>query len=194
MFITATEVTIYSNISASAATIAANSWIDIAEERLSLITNNYWLTDLDIQTQVTFTASSGAVLASINASGQNFTAEGFAANDIINVYNSWRNDGYYQVSSISTSTLSLISGSVVVDELSGASVLISMVQFPQSLKYVLAQMIKYDYDDRKAQAANIQSRSLGPWSETYKTGAAVTFGYPDEIVAALGPYTILRVI
>lgn len=193
MFITATEVTVYSNISASAATIAANNWIEIAEERLNLLTHNYFQTDLDLRCAVTFTASSGATLANINAEGQNFSTEGFADNDIILVHNSYRNDGYYQVNSVSTSTLSLISGSVLTDELSGASVLLSVTNFPTSLKFTLAQMIKYDYDDRKLNS-NIQSRSLGPWSESYKTNAGANFGYPDEIIAALGPYTIASVI
>ena len=164
MFITATEVTVLSNISASAATITAGGYIEIAEEKLNMITNNYFQTAIDVQGAMTFNATARTIIGS----GINFTSEGFAAGDIVMIYGSYRNDKYVEIDSISTSTLTCVSGTTLVDELSGESILISLVDFPNALKYTLAQMVKYDYDDRRAVAQNVKSRNLGPWSETFK--------------------------
>lgn len=193
MFITATEVTQLSNISASAGSIT-DTWIDTAEDRLNLITNNYFVTNMYTQSGITFTASSGSALAYITTDGDNWSSYGFADGDIIHIGHSYRNDGYYQVSTVGTSTMTLVSGSVVQDELSGASIIVSVTNFPRSLKYTLAQMIKYDYDDRRAQAQNLRSKSLGPWSETYTAGDSGFYGYPQDIIAALDTFTITRVV
>lgn len=193
MFVTATQVTVWTNISASAATITASGLIEIAEERAELMTNNQFLTDLYLQTGMTFNATDRTVIAS----GGNFANEGFIAGDKIYIYNSYRNDGYYEIDSVSTSTLTLVTGSTVTDELSGRSIMISVVNYPESLKYTISQMVKYDTDDRIASGANLKSKKLGPWSETYKEDTSdfgQTWGYPQEIVNALANYTVLRVM
>jgi len=191
MFITATEVTILSSISASAATITASGLIPMAEDKLNRITYNYFETEMDIQSGMVFNATARTIVST-----GNFVTQGFLASDKILVYGSYRNDGYYEVSSVATTTLTLVTGSTVVDELSGQSIFISVVDFPESLKITLAQMIKYDYDDRKNKSADLVSKRLGPWSETYKTPTSEknTFGYPEEITAALASYTIARLM
>ena len=191
MFITPTEVTVYSNISATAGTIAAGTWIEDAEERLGLITNNYFQTGIDVQSDLTFNATA----LTINASGINFTTEGFKADDIIYIYGSYRNDKYVKISTVSSSTLTCVTGTTIVTELSGASILLSVCQFPNALKYTLAQMVKYDYDDRTANAQNLKSHSLGPFSETFTDQSdnnIQTYGYPGDIIGQLAPYSVVR--
>ena len=80
----------------------------------------------------------------------------------------------------------------MVSELSGASILVSMVAWPDSLKYTAAQMVKFDYDDRPKRAAGLASQSLGPRSESYtETGV---YGYPTDILGMLDQYRIARLM
>jgi hypothetical protein len=52
-------------------------------------------------------------------------------------------------------------------------------------------MLKYDYDDRGKRAAGVNSRSLGPFSESYGT---ISFGYPDDILAPFDNYRVARLM
>ena len=107
------------------------------------------------------------------------------------VYDSYRNDGYYTISTVSAATMTLATGSTVVDELSGRSVVISVVKWPLEVKRTAALMIAWDYDVRPKRSAGIQSHSLGPFSETYTQGGEN--GYPLDLLASL-PLPIARVL
>jgi hypothetical protein len=188
--LTATEVTVYSNISASAATITTSGLIQVVQERVCMLTNNYFLTDLDVQDSVTFNATARTIVADT----ADYNAYNFLAADDIMVYGSYRNDGVFTLASVSTSTLTVISGQTVVDELSGASVLVSVVKWPVPVKQAAALMIAYDYDARPKKSANIKSHSLGPFSETFTSGEEDQYGYPRSITDALTPYRIARLM
>jgi len=188
--ITATQVTIYSNISASAATITSSGLISVVQERINWICNNYWTTDLYVRGAVTFAATA----ATITMSGTTWAANGFAAGDEIYVYHSYRNDGYYTVSSLSTSVLTITSATSVVAELSGLSVLISVVQWPRDLLQTAARMVAYDYDTRPGRSPGVQSVRLGPWGETYAKEANGEFGYPEDILSPLYSHRIVRLM
>jgi len=183
MILTATEVTIYSNISASVATIIAKQLIPIAQEKVVMKLNNYFVTDLYLQGSVTFDGST-------IVSEDNFDDKNFTGSDDIYIYNSYRNDGYYTLSSVDGCTLNLASGYSVIDELSGRSVLISVVKWPLEVKSLVAQMIAYDYDIRP-KMRGLTSRSLGPLSESY--GTLDEDGYPKSITDGLSKYYIARV-
>lgn len=190
MFITATEVTVLSNISVTAATIVSGGYIEMAEERLNYITNNYFQSRINVQSGLTFNATARTIIAE----GVVWSDQGFAANDIVYLYNSYRNDGYKKVLTVSGSTMTCVTGTTLISELSGQSILVSMVQFPNSLKYTLAQMIKYDVDDRQKTSLNLKSRTLGPWSETYQSSSDTNsrnYGYPEDIMGQLAPWTII---
>lgn len=186
--LTATDVTVLTNISASVATIIASGLVDQVTNRINEICNNYFTTDLYLQGTVTFNATALTVVSS----GGDFAAEGFAAGDEVYIYRSYRNDGYYDVASVTTATLTLASGSTVVDELSGRSVYVSVVRWPASLKQTAAEMVAWDLEGKREHTPGVRSRSLGPWSESYEeTG---TQGYPASIIEALRSYTIARVM
>ena len=108
------------------------------------------------------------------------------------LYNSYRNDGYYTISSVTTTTITIASTGSVVTELSGASILVSLVAWPDALKYAAAQMVKFDYDDRPKRAAGLASQSLGPRSESYTDVGA--YGYPTDILGMLNQYRIARLM
>lgn len=187
--VTATEVTIYTDISCSAGTTTLTLLIPIVQERINNITNNYFVTDQYINGFFTFASASGTITASVN-----WDEYGFAANDEIYIYNSYRNDGYKTVGSVTTTVLTVSSADSVTAELSGRTILISVVKWPNALKYIAAQMVKYDYDDRPEQVAGVKSYSLGPYSVTNASSApgGTPYGYPKELIDGLTSYTIAR--
>jgi hypothetical protein len=186
--VTATEVTIYSNISASAATIASSGLISMVQDRINLITNNYFVSNkIYLQGAFTFAPSDTIV------STTNLETEGFASGDEIYLYNSYRNDGYKVTSTISSGTITLATGSTVVSEKSGASILVSLVQWPTVLKQIAARMVAYDYDVRSTVQAGVRSESLGPASKTYAIDSN-SYGYPNDIIEDLRPFTMVRLM
>lgn len=176
--VTATQVTIYSNISCSAATITSSGLIPMVQARIVAITNNNFLSDISIQGPCTFSTSTLTVI------GSNLPGAGFASGDEIYVYGSYRNDGYKTVSGISTSAFNVTTDTT--DELSGASVLISLVQWPLLAQDIASQFVAYDYDVRPTRSAGVKSRSLGPWSESYSESIG-QFGYPQDLIDKLIP-------
>jgi len=186
--ITADDLALYSNLSATASTVAAGL-IPVIQDRVTMMTNNYFLTDLSLQDEVTFSSAARTIVA-----GSSFAGEGFAASDDIFVYNSYRNDGYYTVQSVSTVTLTLTSASSVVAELSGRSVLITVVKWPTAVKQTAALMVEYDYTTRPKHSGNVKSHTLGPFSETFTSGDEDHYGYPRKITDALVPYRVARLM
>ena len=187
--ITTTQCSQYSNISASAATIVASGLIPVVQENITMMTNNYFLTDLDLQDAMIFNATARTIVA-VNS----WETYNFLADDDIFVYNSYRNDGYYTVNTVSTKTITLATGATVVAELSGRSILVSVVKWPVAVQRVAALMVAYDYDIREKSAANIKSHSLGPFRETFTDGEKDEWGYPLKITNMLTDYKIARLM
>ena len=190
--VTATEVTQYTDISASAGTIATSGYIEIVQERINQICNNWFLSDMYLNSTLTFDASAGTMVATAS-----WEDEGFVAGDEVYIYGAYRNDGYKLVGTVSGTTLTLASGYSVVSEPSGRSILVSVVQWPNALKYLAAQMVKYDYDDRAEAVPGVASKTLGPYSISYRGASSSgdnsgAFGYPRDLVDALAPWTIAR--
>jgi len=188
MILTATEVTEYSNISCTAGTITSKKLIDTVQARLTMMLNNYFLTDLEVTDTMTFNATARTIVSD----STEFDDYNFLAGDDIYVYGSYRNDGYYTIGSVTTTTLTLASGASVVDELSSATIMVSVVRWPQDVKQAAALMCAYDYDTRTDVSANVKSRSLGPWSESYTDGEKDEYGYPKKLTAPIDYYRIAR--
>jgi hypothetical protein len=191
--LTATDVTVYSSISASAATIAASGLIAAVQDRIVAICNNTFTTDLDLQSTVTFNATA---LTVVTTGGEAWADWGFVDGDEVYIYRSYRNDGYYTVTSVSGSVMTLVTGSTVVDELSGRSVMVSVVKWPSDLKPTAARMVAYDYDTRPTQTPGLRSKSLGPWSESYggAGGATGAYGYPEDLLEPLYDHRMARLM
>ena len=191
--VTATQITSYTDISASAGTITASGLIPIVQERINYLTNNYFVSDrIYYQGNINFNATDYTMTAS-----SNLEEIGFLSGDELYLYGSYRNDGYCNAESISAETITIASSkSVIVEQPSGASILISLVKWPEAIKYVAAQMVKYDYDDRAAAAVDVVSETLGPHSITYNRGESVkgSWGYPKALLDSLAPYTIARLM
>jgi len=186
--VTAAEVANYTDISGSVASIVSSGLIPVVQERINDYCNNMFVSeDIRLQDEMVFTSA-----ATVTAgTGNNWESKGFKDGDEIYIYNSRRNDGYYTVTSVTTVVMTLGTGTVT-DEYSGASILVSLVDWPASLAFTAAQMVKYDYDDRPTRAAGLRSQSLGPRSESY--GEVGAFGYPTDILGMLDQFRVARLM
>lgn len=192
--VTADEVVLLTNISATAGTITSSGLIPIVQEKINFITNNFFTTEINNSGSMTFDATAKTIVST-----NDFAVDGFAASDEIYINGSYRNDGYKSVLTVATTTMTLATTETVYNEISGANVIISLVKWPTSLKHVAAQMVAYDYDTRKNREQGLTSRTLGPFSETYEGsarnssgGSGSAFGYPVAIMAQLEKFSILR--
>jgi len=192
--LTASEVSIYApNITATAGTIIAGNYIQIIQDRICLITNNYFTSDeLSIQSTVTFDATAGT----ITLDAEYWENYGFKANDDFIIYGSYRNDGVKTIDSLSNTILTVASSSSVIKEdfnnNSGSIIYFSVVQWPVAIKQIAALMIQYDTDFRDKNSAGIKNRRLGPYSETFADAKEDEYGYPAKLTNKLEPYTIAR--
>jgi len=196
--VTATQITSYTDISASAGTIIASGLIPIVQERINWITNNFFTSNkVYYQGNIDFTAAADTLSA-----GSNLEELGFLSGDEFYLYNSYRNDGYYTAESVSEYTITIASSeSVIAEQPSGANIMISLVDWPDAIKYVAAQMVKYDYDDRSSVNPDASAETLGPHSITYNTGnrtsknsSGSAWGYPQKLIDSLAPYKIVRLL
>ena len=186
--LTTSEVLAFTDITATAGTIVSRKYIEEVQERIVLKTNNYFVTDLYLQDYMDFYASNNSIIA-VNS----FEDENFAAGDDIYIYHSYRNDGYFTISTVSGTTLVLTSAASVVEELSGRSILVSVVKWPLEIKKIAANMVCFDHDFRPGRATGLKSRTLGPLIESYFGETEVdSDGYPVSITRGLSKYTIAR--
>lgn len=192
MICTATQVTVWTSITASAATIISKEMIEIVQERILLITNNYFTSDVvAIQDTMDFNATNNTIILD----GNKWEEFGFKNGDDILIYSSLRNDGVKTISSISNYTATITSAYSVIDESfstnDGPVISILMIHWPKDVQHIAADMIYYDNDLRNKKSAGIRSRSLGPLSESYSDDSGY-FGYPVEIINKLDQYKLVR--
>ena len=191
--VTATQITSYTDISASAGTITASGLIPIVQERINWITNNFFTSNkVYYQGNIDFTAAADTLTA-----GTNLEELGFLTGDEFYLYNSYRNDGYYTAETVSEYTITIASSeSVIAEQPSSASIMINLVDWPDAIKYIAAQMVKYDYDDRGERSIGVVSESLGPYSTSYGTAGfnKQPYGYPQELIDSLTAYKIARLL
>lgn len=192
MIISATECTIYSNITASAATILTNNLIPIVQTRLTMMLNNYFATAIEIESTATFDTSA----RTITLDSANWVDYGFLAGDDVMIYRSLRNDNVVTIASLSNTVAVLTSSCSVVGEsfLNNSSRMITFnrINWPLDVKAVAAKMCAYDYDVRDSVSSNIKSRSLGPLSETFTDGESDEYGYPKKLTGILEQYRLMR--
>ena len=191
--VTAAEVVLYTDITTSATAITTLGIIPIVQERINWITNNWFTSDkVYYQGNIDFTAAADTLSAQ-----SNLEEIGFLTGDEFYLYNSYRNDGYYTAETVSEKTITIASSeSVIAEQPSGASIMLSLVDWPEAIKYIAAQMVKYDYDDRGDRTIGVVSETLGPHSIGYGTAGfnKQPYGYPQELIDGLTAYTITRLL
>lgn len=133
-------------------------------------------------------ASFEATAKTVTARASNFASAAFAGGQDFLIEGSYLNDGYYEISSVSTSTLTILSGYSFVGaaagthdfktEATGASIYFAVATWPGDIKPIVASMIQYDYQER------------GQYKDTEGGEALGEYGYPRSILRALSSYTI----
>lgn len=121
-------------------------------------------------------------LVTISDSDALFIECKFTPGTQIVVEGSLYNDGVYEISSLTAGSLTLATGSGLIDEAAGECITITMVNYPKSLKLDIAQMVAYAMN--KAGKEGIQSESLGDYSVTFMDATS----YPLSILNRLKPY------
>jgi hypothetical protein len=76
----------------------------------------------------------------------------------------------------------------VASEISGASIVIGVVDWPRGIKPIVANMLRYDMDVRPV-LKGVSSESIGDYSVTYTSGGG-GYGYPADIMYGLSIYQI----
>jgi hypothetical protein len=195
MVVSATQVTLWTSITASVNTILSKNYIDIVQERISLITNNYFTSDdLSLEATVLFNSTARSITLDGNAYWENY---GFQAGDDFLVYRSWRNDGVYTINSLSNDVLIVISSQSVINERfnnnNGPTIYFSVIKWPKDIQSIACEMIYFDSEIRPEVSANVKSNSFGPFSETY-TVDSDNYGYPKNIIDKLDKYCIARLM
>jgi hypothetical protein len=132
-------------------------------------------------------ASFEATAKTVTARASNFASAGFAAGQDFLVFGSYLNDGYYEIDSVSTSALTILSaysfsGAAAGThefkaEATGASIFFAVATWPRDIKPIVASMIQYDYQER------------GQYKDTEGSQALGEYGYPQSILRALVDYT-----
>ena len=133
--------------------------------------------------EATFDASS----LTVTARGSNFASAQFTANQDILIAGSYLNDGFYEVSAVSTSTLTILTSysftgaatatHTFADEATGASISFGVIKWPNGIKPVVASLIQWDYQQR------------GQWQDSPSGEGWGEYGYPIELLRGLQPYT-----
>lgn len=195
MIVSATQVTLWTSITASVNTILSKNYIDIVQERIFLITNNYFTSDdLSLEATVLFNATTRSITLDGNAYWENY---GFQTGDDFLIYRSWRNDGVYTINSLSNDTLVVISSQSVINERfnnnNGSTIYFSVIKWPKDIQSIACEMIYFDSEIRPEVSANVKSNSFGPFSETY-TIDTDNYGYPKNIIDKLDKYCLARLM
>lgn len=176
--ITLTETTTLLGLTTSAHNSIISTLIPEVQQRVAEICNFSFQNGIYIHTAVNWDTTNNA----ITLSSGSFLTSGFATSDDIYLSGSYRNNGYHKCGTVSADTMVIASATTIVDELSGASVIIAAVTWPRGIKPIVALMIKYDYEARPSLGGKT-SESIGDYSVSYAGGGL--YGYPDDIIRGL---------
>lgn len=151
------------------------------------ITNNYFL-DTNIRYNSNTISFSSTVVSStpiytIQDSNSMFITEYLEKATDINITGSKYNDGNYSVDSVTSNSITLNSNynTSLTTESSGNDVYITRVNYPKSIKLILANMIKYRM--QKNLGDGIKSKKIDDYSVTYDS--INKGGYPKSIISSL---------
>ena len=126
----------------------------------------------------------------ITTTDEGFTEDNFKANMDIYVVGSLLNDGFYNLNAVSSTVMTLQATDALQDEITSAQdtiVTITQVKWPESIKPVVANMLRYDIITRMTRTG-VKSERIGNYAATYFGASGM--GYPDDILSGLYMYQI----
>jgi len=120
----------------------------------------------------------------------NNTLDSFFPNDTIQIIDSKRNDGLYDVVSATASQM-VVDAEFVLIGASEGSILIYSLMFPSGLRAVASRMAVYDVFARST--GGLSSESIGSYSYTKETTSILGVGYPSDVVSGIKIYKRPRI-
>lgn len=157
----------------------------VEAEVLEYCNNTFLHSSIYFSGDIVCSVTAGPVYSFTCSDGGMDDAE-IAADDIIYLSGSNRNDGYYTV-------LSVADGAIVVKEKliaqASAELTLYLVDFPEALKIYVAKMIAFQLDH--ATDAGITSESIGNYS--YSRAATIASEYPVDIMRGLDKWKRIKV-
>jgi len=196
-FIVTSEVDSVLNYTTSTYDSRIQFWLPFMPGRVCAICNNYFIrNDAYVEGGDFVFATAGT----ITTAEDDFLEDGnFKAGDDIYIKGTLRNDGFYVISTVTSSVITIDSSSVysettlrtedIDDEDLDDNVFIWFVWFPRELKPIVANMIRYDMLERGTKKGINQER-IGNYSVSYQRAADIGYNYPDDVIGGLDQFTI----
>ena len=167
------------------------TWIPFVRDRAVALCNNKF-TNVECRTyNATDLVFASATNPTITTTDEGFTEDNFKATMDVYVTGSLLNDGFYTISGVTSTVMTMTYPDAFTDEtVSTESVIVTLTQvkFPDGLKPTIANMIRYDIQDRMTRSG-VKSERIGNYAVTYESGQTGV-DYPGDIVAGLDIYTI----
>lgn len=187
MIATQTEIKTLLQITAVTWDSLINTLIPIVTADLHEITSNDFASEVYAESDgLTFAASGGTITTDASA---DFDYLHLASGDDILVSGSLRNDGFYPVTSKSSTVITITSPFSVVNETPPSNdprlITITKVNFPKGLKFPFSRMVGFHIQKNEEITRGVASESIGRHSVSYNLGGK---GYPAFIIDALRPY------
>jgi hypothetical protein len=155
-----------------------NDILSVIDDRITVITRNHFINLL-----FDFIESSSISFSTVDNS-INMTdihTYDLAVGDTIRIYDSLKNNKMFTIASITTDKL--IVSETVKNESAEQYVKIALLDFPESLKQVVADIVRYRVEK---QNIAVKTEKIDDYSITYTAGE-----FPDQIMKALYNYRCL---
>jgi hypothetical protein len=151
----------------------------VENEIVTYCNNTFRHTSIYFSGEITCTVSAGPAYSLICPDGGMDEAE-LMAGDTIYISGSNRNDGYYTISAITSTQISLMEP---IASQAAADIILYLVDIPAGLKIYIAKMIAYQINH--AGDEGITGESIGNYSYSRKDGGTADAGYPAELLRGL---------
>lgn len=199
MIATLAEIKAFLQITATTHDTLMQTYIPIVENDIFDYCNNRFVAiDSNYNNLISYSAQTFVFAAdgTITDSDSGFVTAGFVTGDNINITGTKRNNGNFTASTVAAGTITIDSLETFVAEDQGTNTTpeIALVQYPKSLKPIVAQMVGYYVYNINTERGNITSETLGQYSVSYSkrletVGANM---YPTNIISGLSAYKYVR--
>ena len=144
--------------------------------------------------EISFTHNSTAadvISLDIGTGEDGFAEAQFKDGQTVQVLGSYNNDGFFEVESVASTSLTLYSSTSrpyydeLVTEDEDVLVTIAKVQYPKALQMVAAQMVNYRLANRDY---GVKSETVSRYSVTYTGAVEMSGGYPKSLMSGLNKW------
>jgi len=170
--------------------------IPVIESDVREYCNNGFRDDKVYVISATINFTHNSTSADVIGIDDGFVDSGFLSGQTVQVQGSYNNDGFYDIESVSSTSLTLYSSTSrpyfdeLVDEDEDLNVCITKVNYPKALKLVVADMINFKLEKKDY---SIQSETVARYSVTFNSkGTDVSNGYPKALMSGLNRWKNVR--